>query len=224
MSLPTYDITSGYADYFERHRLFDALPTIGYAPVKMAPAERLLLWSLAYSTRPRSYLEIGSLEGGSALIVASALDTLGASGRLALIEPSPRIAPAVWTRLAPRTTLVRGFSPAAIPEAVASLGGPVELAFVDGDHGFAGALADGEGLLPYLADGAYVLFHDCHLPAVAGAIDDLLARHPTRWVDAGIVTREVTRERTAEGGEITWGGLRLLHHRSATLSRDEIGS
>ena len=59
---PFVDITAGYSDYFERHRLFAAegLPTIGSSPVKMTPSERLLLWTLAFALRPAVYLEIGS--------------------------------------------------------------------------------------------------------------------------------------------------------------------
>jgi len=217
MTQRTYDVTAEYESYFDSHLFFEhsGVPVIGYAPVKMAPAERLMLWSLAYTLRPSTYLEIGSLHGGSALIVASALDTLGAPGRLALIEPEPQIAPEVWARLATRSTLVRGFSPGAIAEAVAALAEPVELAFIDGDHGYAGALADATGLLPHLAPGAYVLFHDCFFDDVRRAIDDFVAAHADRVVDCGAITREVTSEITSDGRKVLWGGLRMLRHRAS---------
>jgi predicted O-methyltransferase YrrM len=211
----TYDITVGYETYFERHPIFanPGLPAVGYAPIRMAPSERLLLWSLAFALRPATYLEIGSLEGGSALLVASALDTLQAPGRIALIEPEPRIRPDVWARLAPRATLVRGFSPQAIPEAVDALGGPIELALIDGDHSVEGARADAEGVLARMAPGGYMLFHNAFLPDVERAVDEFLRANDGRVVDCGVPTREVTRDPADPLKRAIWGGLRMLRVR-----------
>jgi predicted O-methyltransferase YrrM len=226
-----YDISADFEGYFERHAVLapPALPSILHAPVQMTPSERIFLWTLTYGTRPATYLEIGSFAGGSALLVASALDTLGAPGRMALIEPAPCIATETWEKLAPRATLLRRSSPLAIPEAVAALGGPVELALVDGDHRAAGVRADGEAVLAVLARNAYLLFHDAFHREVERAIDGLLAAHPTLLVDCGIITREVTSHRRIpalrpESGwrrlagraaagfrrRATWGGLRML--------------
>ena len=207
---PFVDITAGYSDYFERHRLFAAegLPTIGSSPVKMTPSERLLLWTLAFALRPAVYLEIGSLEGGSALIVASAFDAAGWPGRLVCVEPEPRFAPEVWARLAARTTLVRGFSPAALPAAREAAGAPIGLALVDGDHDAAAVLADAEGLVPQLEDGAWLLFHEAHMPEVAAGIDRFVAADGARRCDLGWLTREYTSGVEADGNPRRWGGLR----------------
>ena len=204
------DITERYADYFERHRLFadEGLPTIGSSPVKMTPSERLLLWSLAYARRPAAYLEIGSLEGGSALIVASAFDAAEWPGRIVCVEPEPHFAPAVWARLEARTTLLRGFSPAALPAARAAAGAPIGLALIDGDHSEAAALADAEGLTPHLEDGAWLLFHDAHMPEVAAGIDRFVAADRARRCDLGLLTREYTSGVEANGSPRRWGGLR----------------
>ncbi|MGE0638780.1 MAG: class I SAM-dependent methyltransferase [Thermoanaerobaculia bacterium] len=211
--MKTFDITAGYEEYFTRYPILDAegVASIGYAPAKMAPSERLFLWALAYGLRPATYLEIGSLEGGSALIVSAALDTLRCAGRMALIEPEPRILPEVWARIAPRATLHRALSPQAIPEAVAALGGPVELAFIDGDHSPEGARADAEGLLPHMAAGSYMLFHDAFFPDVKTAVDAFVRDHADRIVDCGTPTREVTHDPEDEEKRPIWGGLRMIH-------------
>ena len=210
------DVTERYAHYFERHRLFAAegLPTIGSSPVKMAPSERLLLWTLAYSLRPLAYLEIGSLEGGSALIVASAFDAAGWPGRIVCVEPEPRFAPEVWSRLEARTTLLRGFSPEALPAARAAAGAPFGLALVDGDHSEAAVLADAEGLARELEDGAWVLFHDAHMPEVEAGIDRFVAADRARRCDLGWLNREYTSGLEANGNPRRWGGLRgvLVRH------------
>ena len=213
---PFVDITSRYGDYFDRHPLFGAegLPTIGSSPVKMTPSERLLLWSLCYALRPQVYLELGSLYGGSALIVASAFDTAGWPGRIVCVEPEPQFLPEVWARLEARTTLVRGCSPAALPAAGAAAGAPVGLAFVDSDHSEAAVLADAEGLLPLLEDGAWLLFHDAHLAEVAAGVDRFLDADPRRRCDLGLLTREYTTEVGTDGRTLVWGGMRgvLVRH------------
>jgi predicted O-methyltransferase YrrM len=208
----TFDITSEYDNYFDLHPLFGqhGLQSLGYAPIHMAPCERLFLWSFAYALRPATYLEIGSLEGGSAMVVASALDTARAAGRIAMIEPEPRIRPEVWARLEARATLIRAFSPQAVPEAVASLGGPIELALIDGDHSVAGARADADGVFPHLAPGAYMLFHDAVFGDVDRAINEFVAAQQGKVVDCGLVTREVTHDPADPEKKPIWGGIRML--------------
>jgi hypothetical protein len=48
----------------------------------MARAERLLFHTLSFTLRPEQYLEIGTLNCGSALLVAAALDSLNSSSRM----------------------------------------------------------------------------------------------------------------------------------------------
>ncbi|MFN7942521.1 MAG: class I SAM-dependent methyltransferase [Thermoanaerobaculia bacterium] len=210
-SPPFVDITALYPDgYFASHPLFggEALATVATSPVAMTPAERLLLWSLAYALRPAAYVEIGTREGGSALLVASALATAGAPGRIVCVDPEPRIAPATWARLAPRATLLAERSPAALLAARAAAGTDFDLALVDGDHAEDAVLADAEGLVPHLAERAWLLFHDAHFPEVAHAVDRFLAADAPRRTDLGWLTREFTVESHPAGGERAWGGLR----------------
>jgi hypothetical protein len=72
--------------------------------------------------------------GGSALVVAAAMDAAQYDGRIVCVDPNPNIAPEHWARLEPRATLVRGWSPAAVPVAARAAGGPFDVALTDGHH------------------------------------------------------------------------------------------
>ncbi|HSJ59170.1 MAG TPA: class I SAM-dependent methyltransferase, partial [Anaerolineae bacterium] len=177
-TVPRHDVTA-FAGQID----LDPLGAIESAPVWMTRAERLLLYTLAFCLRPRRYLEIGTYQGGSALLVSSALQSLGSDGRIYCVEPRPAIAPEHWRLLEARTTLVKGYSPAILPEAVRLAGGRFDLALVDGDHTHEGVLADAGGLLPCVQHGGYLLFHDSFHPDVARAIDEFVEAHPDEVVD-----------------------------------------
>ena len=115
--------------------------------------------------------------------------------------------------LSDRATLVTGFSPAALPEAMNAAGGPFDLVLIDGDHTRAGVLRDADGVLPFVASGASLLFHDCHNPDVRNGIDDFARRHANRLADAGPLTREITLHQNPDGSTTPWGGLRLIEVR-----------
>jgi predicted O-methyltransferase YrrM len=187
--------------------VLDIIPT---APVWMTRAERLLLFTLTFTLRPARYLEIGTLHGGSALLVAAAMDALGTDGRLVCLDPNPQVADEHWERLRHRTHLLRGFSPDALPEARERAGGAFELIVIDGDHTAAGVVRDAKGVLPVAAPGAHLLFHDCFNPEVGGGIDEFVREHATRLNDVGPLTREISCERGADGSMVVWGGLRLV--------------
>lgn len=182
---------------------------IAHAPVWMTPGERLLLFTLAFTLRPTRYLEIGTLHGGSALLVSAAMDSVGGDGRLVCLDPEPRIAPEHWARLQHRAKILRGLSPQALPEARSMAGGLFDLVLIDGDHTGAGVVRDATGVLSVAAPGAYVLFHDSFNPDVASGIDRFMAANADRVHDVGPLTREVTHEEGPGGAVADWGGLRL---------------
>jgi len=182
-----------------------------WTPVSMTGSERLLLYALAL--RPDRYLEIGVQYGGSALIVASAMNALQSPGRLVGIDPEPQITPEVWQILEPRMTLLKGRSPESLPAAAEAAGAPFDLVLIDGAHTYGSVLADAEGVWPLLADDAHLLFHDSHNDEVDRAINAFLRRHPGRVADAGILSREFTVEPGPGGRVQYWAGLRLLRAR-----------
>lgn len=203
-----YDVTAFLADID-----LEALDVIRWAPAWMTRAERLLLYSLVFGLRPRCYLEIGTLEGGSALIVSTAMDASGNDGRMVCVEPNPQIDPEHWSRIGSRATLLQGSSPDVLPDAYETAGSPFDFVFIDGDHTYAGVLRDANGVLPFVADGAYLLFHDSFLPDVARAVHVFVAQHSDQIVDFGTLTREVTLQPQPQAEPIQWGGLRMMQIR-----------
>jgi predicted O-methyltransferase YrrM len=203
-----YDVTAFPADID-----LEALDVIRWAPAWMTRAERLLLYSLVFGLRPQCYLEIGTLEGGSALIVSTAMDASGNDGRMVCVELNPQIDPEHWSRIRSRATLLQGSSPDILSDAHKTAGCPFDFVFIDGDHTYTGVLRDANGVLPFVADGAYLLFHDSFFPDVARAIDIFVAQHSNQIVDFGILTREVTLQPQPQGEPIRWGGLRMMQIR-----------
>ena len=73
-----------------------SLDVIASAPAWLTTAERLILFTLIYSLRPKRYLEIGILYGGASLIVSRAMDTIGSGGRLILVDAKPQVSDEDW--------------------------------------------------------------------------------------------------------------------------------
>jgi len=110
-----------------------------------------LLSDLHRRLQPRTYLEIGVHEGDSMSLVGQTTRILG-------VDPEPRIAEMDhpdWTVVAERSESL--FREHDVP---ALLGGPLDLAFVDGLHLFEVALADVLALERLAHPGSVVLVHD----------------------------------------------------------------
>lgn len=204
-----HDVTSHFTEFD-----LSALEVFKWVPAHMTRSERLLMFTLAFNLRPQRYLEIGTFQGGSALIVAAALDSLRSDARMVCVDPRPAIAPEHWEKLKHRTTLLTGFSPDILPEAQKAAGGPFDLVLIDGDHSFEGMMRDAEGVLPYVRPGSYLLFHDSFYHEVDEGIKAFVQRHADRVVDLGQMTREVTVHQEPGGAPVHWGGLRLLQLRA----------
>jgi predicted O-methyltransferase YrrM len=199
---------------------FDSLAAIRNAPAWLTSGERLLLFTLVYCLRPRRYLEIGVLHGGSSLIVAKAIDAVKGDGKLVLVDPKPQIADSNWIEIKHRSVLLRGGSPEILEEAEHEAGGPFDFVFIDANHETRAVMRDANGVLPHLTDGAYILFHDNFRAAVSMAIDRFVSVHSASIVDFGALTREFTRERDRndsdrmEGSQVKRScGLRLVQYR-----------
>lgn len=203
-----YDVTA-FASEFD----LESLEVIKWAPMWMTRAERLLIYTLTFTLRPSRYLEIGTLQGGSALVVNAAMDALKSDGRIICVDPEPKIASENWQKMEHRATLITGYSPAALSQAMDAAGGLFDFVLIDGDHTYSGVVRDANGVLPYLANGAYLLFHDSFFPEVARGLQDFANKHADRIVDFGTLTREVTYQESEDGDPVRWGGLRLMQLR-----------
>lgn len=203
-----FDVTA-FSDQFD----FASLDVIRWAPAWMTRGERLLLFALVFGLRPARYLEIGTFQGGSALIVAAAMDASGSPGRIVCVDPQPQIAPDNWKRIEHRATLLQGRSPEILAHAVHVAGGTFDFALIDGDHTAAGVARDAQGVLPFLARGGYLLFHDAYFSSVARALDEFAVQNLGQVTDLGCLTREVTTQILSPSDKVYWGGLRLMRRK-----------
>jgi predicted O-methyltransferase YrrM len=171
----------------------------------MAMSERVVLYSLLVGLRPRRCLEIGTHRGGSALIIAAALDDIE-QGSLACVDLAPAIAPQDWRAVAHRTTLYPGASLGVLTEMARGTGARFDFAPIDGDHSTSGALGDIQAVLPVLQDTARIVLHDAHNDKVAEAILLAVGKPGNGLTDCGMISAEKFPPSEGE----YWGGLRLL--------------
>lgn len=186
------------------------LQVIADAPTELAIDERMFLYSIVRGTEPQRVLEIGTSRGGSALIIAQALQDNGV-GQLAGIDPLPRIEPPLEA-FHGRFHLVTGTSPEAVPEASERVGGQFDLVFIDGIHIYTQAGRDLEGALPFMAPQGYVLFHDSFHFGVSEAIREAVEKDATLH-DCGYVCCRPRRV----GDLLTHAGLRLVRRGPAVV-------
>jgi hypothetical protein len=103
--------------------------------------------------KPRTYLETGVASGKTIVLAAPGTRAVG-------VDPQPKIA----FPLGQNVTIVPTTSDAffARPDASALLGGPLELAFIDGMHHFEYALRDFAGAERLADPRATIVLHDCY--------------------------------------------------------------
>jgi hypothetical protein len=90
------------------------------------------------------------------------------------------------------------------------VGAAFDFVLIDANHTYDSVRRDIAGVLPHLADRAYLLFHDGNYPDVKLAIDEAVAAHP-ELIDCGLLSVEPTILQH-KGRAVTWAGLRLLRY------------
>ncbi len=177
------------------------------APAEMRMPERVTLYSLIFGLQPKNCLEVGTFRGGSSAIIYGAMEDTG-GGRLACVDPMPKVDPALWAQINSRCSMFTGPSPEILPEVARQVGTPFDFALVDANHEYDYVRRDIDAVLPLLTDEAYVLFHDGHYDGVKRAIDEAVATN-AQLIDCGLLSVEPTV--LADNGQMTtWAGLRLL--------------
>jgi cephalosporin hydroxylase len=187
----------------------ERLGVIYIHPSDMCIPDRVMLYALVRGLRPARVLEIGVRWGGGARIIAAALEDAGGAGRAVGIDPEPEAFRAKPRDLFGRYELLRGYSPGAIPDAVAKLGGQLDLAIIDAMHTHDHVVADFQGVAHYLAAGGHVLLHDTFHQGVDRAVAEVLAENPD-FVDCGFLTRHPE----ISDAPVAYQGLRLVRLRT----------
>jgi cephalosporin hydroxylase len=183
----------------------ERLGVIYVEPSDMCVPDRVMLYALVRGLRPERVLEIGVRWGGGARIIAAALEDTGGSGRAIGIDPEPEALRARPRELFGRYEVLRGYSPTAVPEAVAKLGGPLDLAIIDAMHTHDHVLADLRGVAPHLSPGGHVLLHDTYHQGIDQAVAEVMAELPD-FVDCGFLTRHPE----LSDAPVAYQGLRLV--------------
>lgn len=199
------------ANAFRRPNLYDLksperIGCIFREPSDMCPTDRILLYGLVRGLQPRYAVEIGVRWGNSARIITAAMEE-NRIGRLVGIDPNVASFRAKPAELFGRYQLIKGYSPAAIPEAVNALGtSRIDFALIDGLHTHDAVRDDLLALLPLLSDGAHVLLHDTYHQGIDRAVRSVCAQDQ-KLFDCGFLTRS-----PAVDSPNAYGGFRLLRH------------
>jgi predicted O-methyltransferase YrrM len=159
--------------------------------------EMVVAATIARFTRARRVVEIGTFDGNTALNLAA---NLGDDGRVVTLDLPPegtesgngsthyadgKPAPfAVRQYLDhPMRSRIRQVYGDSATIDWRTLGGPFDLALIDGDHTTPYVLADTRHALSVLAPGGIVLWHDYEWRSVSAAIDTAVARgEPLHWI------------------------------------------
>jgi predicted O-methyltransferase YrrM len=200
------------AQYFIRNsrkpRLYDLstperVGCVYHQPTDMCSTDALMIYALVRGLRPKLALEIGVRWGNSGRIIANAMEE-NKSGRIVGVDPATENFRVKSADLHGRYTLLEGASPEIIPKAVEVLGGAPDFVFIDAMHVYSAVVQDFTAVLPYLAENAYILFHDTYHQGVDQAIRTVIESNDS-LTDCGILTREPWVV-----DPVSTGGLRLV--------------
>jgi len=144
-------------------------------PIELRGSYLSILKSMHRERVPRTYVEIGIFDGNSFALAAGRTRAVG-------IDPAPQLR----HRLPKRSQVYETTSDEFFAEhdLGAILGGPVDVAFIDGMHLFEVALRDFRNLERHAAPTSVILVHDCYPPS-----PDWASREPRPAAWSGDVWR-----------------------------------
>lgn len=195
--------------------------TLKSAPSLMNIVQRAMLWSLIAGIAPRSYLEIGTARGGSALIVNDAVQQTGNRDFVGVCIDIR------FDRMSEqdRAILEKRFHFIQMPlgtqsmQAAKRIVEKFDVVLIDALHDQDNATFDFLTVWPHVSPGGYILFDDANYFGVAEAIRSVLQL--TTAIDCGKIVRcgGVGKAEPGPGwlakpgpsGEpATWGGMHVL--------------
>ena len=183
----------------------DLVATVTTTPAMMSHCESLLLFSLVLGQRPLHALELGVHLGGSSITIATALKSLK-QGHLFSVDVTDSRLPETKRLLDGWCTHTKGRSPDILPTVAQLAEGEFDFVLIDADHEPESVYRDTLGVLPFVAPGAVILYHDAHYRGVQSALSQLLAELPC-LSDGGVLNYEAHPH---PDGTTFWGGFRLI--------------
>jgi predicted O-methyltransferase YrrM len=179
-------------------------------------AERLVLYQLGLACGgAHQAVEIGSYLGASSLCIAAGLREHGPGATLYCVdtwqnETMPEGARDTYAEFLSNTdrvsAAIRCIRKRSENVELSDLPSEINLAFIDGDHGYEAVKGDVARLIPRLANGATVAFHDVkYFPGVSRLVGECLASN--NWQLLGFVDNLAWLRYLADG--ISYFGISL---------------
>jgi predicted O-methyltransferase YrrM len=195
----------------QRSNLSRRFSIVVSAETHLSIPERLFLYAIVRGTIPQRALEIGTALGGSASIIAAAMEDNG-SGRIVGLDPTRRVDPTL-AHFYGRFQLIQQEAPDGVDDASRAAGGKFDFVFYDGPNVYVATSSVISTLLPYLSDPAFIVIDNGFHYGVHKAIDDLIIAD-SRLHDCGFVCVKLgVHDRHA-----AYNGLRLIRFDTNKLS------
>jgi predicted O-methyltransferase YrrM len=188
----------------------DRLSVIYTANTHLSIPERLFLYAIVRGTIPLRALEIGTAQGGSSLIVASAMEDNGI-GRIIGIDPSPSAVS--FPEHFGRFQLIKAAAPSGIDEAVRLAGGKFDFVFYDGPNVHSASSDIISAIIPHLAERAYIVVDNALHYGLHQMVTDAVSTDE-RLHDCGFVCTRLG----LHDPFVAYDGLRLLRFETEGVS------
>jgi predicted O-methyltransferase YrrM len=193
----------------------ERLGIIYSARTHLSTPERLFLYAIVRGTFPQRVLEIGTNVGGSAAIMAAAMEDNGV-GRIIGIDPVRRV-DTTLPQYYGRFQLIECVAPKGIDEAARVAGGPFDLVFYDGPNVYSATSCIIAAIIPYLSERAYIIIDNGFHYGVHQAITDAI-QTDQRLHDCGFVCSKLgVHDRHA-----AYNGLRFVRFESNQVSNPQL--
>jgi len=189
----------------------DRLGIVYTASTHLSMPERLFLYTIVRGTVPHRVLEIGTALGGSAAIIAAAMEDNGV-GRIIGIDPERRVDPGL-SRYYGRFHLIQSVAPNGIDEAARLAGGKFEFVFYDGPNVETATRSIIAAIIPHVSERAYIVIDNGFHYGVYQAITDAIEMD-RRLHDCGFVCVKLG----VHDRHVAYNGFRLVRFETNRLS------
>ena len=181
------------------------------AQTHLSTPERMFIYAIVRGTVPRRAIEIGTAFGGSAAIIAAAMEDNGV-GTIIGVDPDRRVDPAL-PQYYGRFQLVQSAAPQGIDAAANLAGGKFDFVFYDGPNVYVALSSTIAALIPHLSERAFIIIDNGLHYGLHQAIKDAV-ESDRRLHDCGFVcVRLGLHDR-----HTAYDGLRLVRFENSRIS------